>query len=104
MLVLCALLVFQPIAIYYAFQAYKEFKGALMDNGGGGMGGLSTGMVGRAANTTGTSATNARSAGRGDNENYNGNGTAFGGGQANQATVNTSSNFNAFSGAGTRLG
>ena len=36
------LVIFQPIAIYYAFQAYKEFKGGLMDYGGslGGGGGL----------------------------------------------------------------
>ena len=51
------MLIFQPIAIYFAFLAYKEFKGCLYDHGGAGIGGIGGGggAVARAANTTGTS-------------------------------------------------
>ena len=35
------LTIFYPIAVYFAFQAYREFKGMLFDNG---MGGNSMGM------------------------------------------------------------
>ena len=81
--VLIAMLVFEPIAIYFAFQAYKEFKGCLFDNGGSlGMGG---GMVGRAVNTTGRTGQNISGA---QNNNYNGNGTAYGG-NPNANTSNT---------------
>ena len=47
--------IFEPVAIYMVFEAYKEFKGAKMDYmtgaGGGGMmgmggGGLGGGMLG----------------------------------------------------------
>lgn len=33
--VICVLLIFYIVAIYYAFQAYKEFKGIAEDTAGG---------------------------------------------------------------------
>ena len=38
--------IFEPIAIYYVFQAYKEFKGAKMDSTGGVGGGDMMGLGG----------------------------------------------------------
>ena len=35
MILVIAFIVFYPIAIYFCFQAYKEFKGMLADHGGG---------------------------------------------------------------------
>jgi hypothetical protein len=48
MLLLMGFIIFYPIAIFFSFRAYKEFKGMLYDNGmGGQMGGLSGMMAGR---------------------------------------------------------
>ena len=81
---LVAMLVFEPFAIFYAFQAYKEFKGCLQDHGGpGASAGLGGGMLGQAANQTGSAGAGRSGA---QNNNYNGNGTAYGGGQPAAAT------------------
>ena len=100
------LLIFQPIAIYYSFQAYKEFKGCAMDHQGGiGMGdpmGLGRGG-GALANT-------ANAGGGAGSTSYNGNSTGLanpGGNSSNNETRggnSTRGNYTAFGGSGTRLG
>ena len=45
--------VFEVYAVRVVFLAYREFKGMEYDNTGGGSG-LGGGVLGRAANTTGT--------------------------------------------------
>ena len=105
---LLAMVIFEPIGIYFAFQGYKEFKGALLDGGGqaGGMGGMMMGggggPVGQAANTTGTNQN------QGTNS-YNGNGTSYGnaGGQsapAQNSNPRGGGTTSAFQGTGRRLG
>ena len=78
--------VFEVYAVNMVFQAYREFKGMEYDNlGGMGGGGLSGGVLGRAANTTGTE------------DRHNGNGTAFqGGGGGNSSSNNQGGGFTAF--------
>ena len=82
--------IFECFAIYIVFLAYREFKGMEYDaTGGGGMpGGLGGGVVGRAAQTTGTDE-------RQRLNDYNGNGTNFsnnngggGGGSAGRSNQN----------------
>ena len=84
-----ACLIFEPIAIYYAFLGYREFKAGLQEAGSSvGMGPLGgTGAVGQAARTTG------------DQNYYNGNSTAYGNAPAASGTQqSTSGGFRAFQG------
>ena len=72
------MVIFEPIAIYMAFQAYKEFKGCLTDHGGSlngmGMGGGGSGLMGGGGAGGGGG---ARAQGT---NSYNGNSTAMAGG------------------------
>ena len=71
LVILAVLVIFEFIAIYYVFLAYREFKGMEYDaTGAAGMSMMGqNNPVGRAAQVSGSS-----------NNAYNGNGTAYGSG------------------------
>ena len=93
LVILTITVIFEPIAIWFAFQAYKEFKGCMIDNMTGAIGGsASYNPVSNPGNSNRTSS-------------YNGNGTAYGGQNSTEMSSTSSrSSFSAFKGKGVRLG
>ena len=103
MMVLIVFCIFYFVAIYFAFQAYREFKGMLYDSGMGGGSGM--GMMSR----MGGGQPGGQNAAQGYNQasNRDDEGGAGGAPQNNQYAINnenSGSGFAAFRGQGVRLG